>query len=96
MSQTDPTQLTTGRDSFRGRSGPENQNPGGGSKPYDAATANPGRGYDLELFRGRWLEKLSIVEIEDNEASEQAVEEDRSDREFLSKMGFIKDGSTLQ
>jgi hypothetical protein len=96
LSLNDPTQLTTGRDSYRGRSGPENQNPGGGSKPYDSATANPARGYDLELFRGKWLEKLSIVEIEDDEAAEQAVEEDRSDREFLSKMGFIKNGQTLQ
>ena len=92
----DPTQITTGRDSYRGRSGPESQSPGSGSKAYDAATANPGRGFNLELFRGRWLEKLSIVEIEDIEAAELAVEEDRSDREFLSKMGFIRDGSSLQ
>ena len=85
-----------GRDTYRGRGGAENQSPGGGSKPYDSATANPARGFQLEKFRGVWLEKLSIVEIEDNEASQRAVEEDRSDREFLSRMGFIKDGTTLQ
>lgn len=91
----DPTQVTFGRDSFRGRVGAEDENPPTGSKPYDAATAIPGRGFQLELFRGRWLEKLSIIEIEDDEAADIAVEEDRSDRQFLSKMGFSRDGTTL-
>ena len=95
MSQTDPTQLTFGRDSYRARGGPENQSPGGGSKPYDADTANAANGYQLEKFRGVWLDKLSIVQIEDLEAADIAVIQDNDDREFRSKMGFITDGSTL-
>ena len=81
-----------GRDERHARSGPEYTSPGDGYAPNRGYV---GEGYELSLFRGQYLDKLSIQEILDNEAAEQAVREDISDRTFLAQMGFISDGTTL-
>lgn len=85
--------ITYGRDSYHGRSGPEYDDPGDG---FAENRSYEGSGYELKLFRGVWLDHLSIQEIEDDEAAEQSVIENESDKEFLAKCGFGSDGTTLQ
>lgn len=47
-----------------------------------------GHGYELKLFRGRYLCKLCIEKIEDDEESQRQVELDNRDQELRSKCGF--------
>jgi hypothetical protein len=84
--------IVYGRDSYRGRRGPDDPSPG---SAFAAATDSLGNGYELELFRGQYLERLSIVEILDREAGEQEALEHNLDQELLSRYGFGTDGSTL-
>ena len=86
-------QTVYGRDSFRGRSGPQYTDPGDGFAPN---SGYEGSGYELQYFRGQYLDHLSIIEILDKEAAEEMVRESYLDREFLSRMGFGRDGSTLK
>jgi len=83
-----------GRDDYRARSGPEYEDPGSGFAPNrDYA----GSGYSLKKVRGRFLDKLSIEEIEDDEAAIRETRKQTEATSFLARMGFIKDdGSTLK
>jgi len=99
--------IVYGRDDYHGRSAQEASDPHEG---YDAsglsgdtaahaavdAVQTAAGGYELKPFRGRFLDKLSIDEIEDIEAGEETARQDASDQEFLSEMGFGSDGSTLK
>lgn len=85
--------IVYGRDEYHGRSGPENPSPGSG---FATPTGAQGSGYELIEFRGMFLDKLSIEEILDDEAAEESTRQDKLDREFLSSMGFITDGTTLK
>lgn len=88
-----PFSVTFGRDTFHGRRGPENPDPGDGFAPYRDGL---GTGYELVYFRGQYLEKLSIQKILDDEAAEQSVWENQQDDALLSQLGFGTDGSTLK
>lgn len=82
-----------GRDEYRGRSGPEYSDPGDG---FAENSGQEGTGYALKEFRGQFLDGLSIKEIQDLEAAEREADRQSETQEFLSRMGFINDGSTLQ
>lgn len=82
-----------GRDSYRGRSGPEYDEPGDGFAPN---RGYEGSGYQLKPFRGEHLDKLSIQEILDIERGEEAARQAEATQELLSELGFGTDGSTLQ
>lgn len=82
-----------GRDQYRGRSGPEYSDPGDGFAENSGYT---GSGYKLRKYRGQFLDNLSIKEIQDQEAAEREADRQSETQEFLSRMGFIRDGSTLQ
>ena len=53
-----------------------------------ANTGETGHGYELELFRGKWMDDLCIQEILDDEESDRQVELDREDKELRAKLGF--------
>lgn len=82
-----------GIDERNGRSGPDYPSPGSG---FSTTQIDTGRGYELKMYRGLWLDHLSIIEIEDLEAAELSAEMHRRNQEFLSKAGFGTDGTTLQ
>lgn len=87
------TKTVYGRDDYRGRSGPGYSDAGDG---FADDSSYAGSGYALKEFRGQFLDGLSIKEIQDLEAAERESERQSQTQEFLSRMGFINDGSTLQ
>lgn len=82
-----------GKDERNGRSGPDYPTPGSG---FSTSEIDIGNGYNLKMYRGMWLDHISIIEIEDIEAGEVTADMHRRNQDFLSRAGFITDGTTLQ
>ena len=87
------TKTVYGRDDYRGRSGPEYTNPGAASVPNSGYA---GSGYSLKKVRGQFLDNLSTKELQDIDDGLRESELQSENQAFLSRMGFIRDGSTLQ